>query len=147
MDLKISTKWNAHPLHLIEKPAISHTNFWDYVNSWKSLWKFWNGLLCRNKSDPSPLLNVAVYWRSSNTEACAKKLSQILANNIDNEGRVIGLRICVRYWWLRACIACFCFTYTVNSWSNFLIIFSTSWIYTIYLIKTKLSKPLNSLTY
>ena len=30
---------------------------------------------------------VAVYWQSSNTEACAKKLSQILANNIDNGGR------------------------------------------------------------
>ena len=29
--------------------------------------------------------------------ACAKKLSQILANNIDNGGREIGLRIYVRY--------------------------------------------------
>ena len=37
------------------------------------------------------------YWQSSNTEACAKKLSQILPNNIDNVGRVIGLRIYVRY--------------------------------------------------
>ena len=44
-------------------------------------------LPCKNKSDPFPLLNVAVYWQSSNTEACAKKLSQILANNIDNGGR------------------------------------------------------------
>ena len=31
-----------------------------------------------------PLLNVVVYWQSSNTEACVKKLSQMLANNIDN---------------------------------------------------------------
>ena len=38
------------------------------------------------KSDPFPFLNVAAYWRSSNTEAYAKKLSQILANNIDNGG-------------------------------------------------------------
>ena len=30
---------------------------------------------------------------------CAKKLSQILANDIDNGGRVIGLRIYVRYCW------------------------------------------------
>ena len=49
------------------------------------------------KSDPFPFLNVAAYWRSSNTEAYAKKLSQILANNIDNGGRGISLRIYVRY--------------------------------------------------
>ena len=46
--------------------------------------------------DPS-LLNVATYWQSSNTEACAKKLSQMLAKNIDNGGRGVGLRIYVRY--------------------------------------------------
>ena len=33
----------------------------------------------------------------SNTETCVKKLSQILANNIDNGGKRIGLRIYVRY--------------------------------------------------
>ena len=77
--------------------TISHINVWDQVNSWKNLWKFWNGPLCRNKSGPSPLLNVAVYWQSSDTETCVKKLSQILANNIDNGGRGIGLRIYVRY--------------------------------------------------
>ena len=77
--------------------TISHINYWDQVNSWKNLWKFWNGPLCRNKSGPSPLLNVAVYWQSSDTETCVKKLSQILANNIDNGGRGIGLRIYVRY--------------------------------------------------
>ena len=67
--------------------TISHINYWDQVNSWKNLWKFWNGPLCRNKSGSSPLLNVAVYWQSSDTETCVKKLSQILANNIDNGGR------------------------------------------------------------
>ena len=71
----------------LTKWAISHINYWDQVNSWKNLWKFWNGPLCRNKSGPSPLLNVAVYWQSSDTETCVKKLSQILANNIDNGGR------------------------------------------------------------
>ena len=75
----------------------SHTNYLNQVNSWKNLWKFWNGPLCRYKSGPFPLLNVAVYWKSSDTEACAKELSQILANNIDNENRVIGLRICLGY--------------------------------------------------
>ena len=33
-----------------------------------------------------PLLNVAGYWKSSNTEACVKILSQIIANSIDNGG-------------------------------------------------------------
>ena len=51
-----------------------------------NFWKFWNGSLCRNKLGPSPLLIVAAYWRSRNTESCAKKLSQILANNTDNGG-------------------------------------------------------------
>ena len=67
--------------------TISHINYWDQVNSWKNLWKFWKGPLCRDKSGPFPLLNVAGYWKSSNTEVCAKKLSQMLANNIDHRGR------------------------------------------------------------
>ena len=40
-----------------------------------------------NQAAHPPLLNVAVYWQSSNTEACVKKLSQILANNIENGRR------------------------------------------------------------
>ena len=68
------------------KATISDINYWDQVNSWKNLWKFLNGPLCRYKSDPFHLLNVAAYWKSSNTEACAKNLSQILANNNDNGG-------------------------------------------------------------
>ena len=64
----------------------SQINYWDQVNSWKNLWKFWNGSLCRNKSSPFSLLNVAAYWQSSNAEACAKKFSQILANNFNNGG-------------------------------------------------------------
>ena len=62
--------------------TISHINYWNQVNSWKKLWKFWNGPLYRNKTDPSPLLNVAGYWKRSNAKACNKKLCQILANNI-----------------------------------------------------------------
>ena len=93
----ISFLINYHSLVNCKGPAISHINYWDQVYSWKNLWEFWNGPLCRNKSGPFPLLNVAVYWQSSDTETCAKKLSQILANNIDNGGRGIGLRIYVRY--------------------------------------------------
>ena len=58
-----------------------------------------------------------------NTDACAKKLSQILANNIDNGGRGSGLRL-YEVLWLHACIACCYFIYTANSWSNILIHFS-----------------------
>ena len=45
-------------------------------------------------------------WKSSNTEACANRLSQILANSIDNGERGIGLRIYVRYCrcWIRLSI-------------------------------------------
>ena len=93
--------------NFVTKP---HINYWDQVNSWKNLWKFLNGPLCKSKSDPFPLLNVAEYWKSSNTETCAKTLSQIFANNIDNRGRGIGLRIYVRY-----CRS----IYVVNVWSIF----------------------------
>ena len=45
------------------------------------------------------MLNLAAYWKSSNTETCAKKLSQIFANN-NNNGynwrQDIGLRIYMR---------------------------------------------------
>ena len=65
--------------------TISHINYWDQVNTWKNFWKFRNSLLWRCKSGPSPLLNSTAYWKSSNTRACAKKLSQILAKTIDNK--------------------------------------------------------------
>ena len=35
-------------------------------------------------NQPLPPLNVEAYWKSSNTEACANNLFQILANNIGN---------------------------------------------------------------
>ena len=55
---------------------------------------------------PLPILKVAVYWKSSNTKACARKLSQIIANNIGNRGRGISLKIYVRYcnYELRICL-------------------------------------------
>ena len=63
----------------------------------EKLWKFLNGELCANTSGPSTLLNVAVYCKSSNAISCAKRLPQILANNSDNEGKDVGLRIYMRY--------------------------------------------------
>ena len=83
------------------EPTISHTNYWDQVSSWKNFWKFCNGSPCRNTSGLSPRINVAACWKSSSTEACAKKLSHLLANNIDNGKRRIGLIIYVGY-----CILC-----------------------------------------
>ena len=52
----------------------------------ENVWKFWNGSPLE-WLDPFPLLNVALYWKSSKAKACAKKLLQILANNIDNGAR------------------------------------------------------------
>ena len=46
---------------------------------------------------PFSLLNVVAFWQASDTKACAKKLSQILANNIDHGGRGISLTIYVGY--------------------------------------------------
>ena len=64
----------------------SHINYWDQVNFWKKFWKFWNDPSCRNKSAPFPLRNVVAYWKNINTEACANKLSQTLANNLHHRG-------------------------------------------------------------
>ena len=48
-------------------------------------------------SSQAPLhnFNAASYWKNSNTEVSVKKLSKILANNIDT-GEGFGLRIYVR---------------------------------------------------
>ena len=62
--------------------TISHINYWDQVNSWKNLWKFWNGPLCRNKSGPSPLLNVAVYWQSSDTKLVSRNCLRYLQTTL-----------------------------------------------------------------
>ena len=60
-------------------PTISHRNYWDQVNSWKIFRKFCSGPICKNKSGSFPQLDDSAYWKSSNTKACAKKLSQVLA--------------------------------------------------------------------
>ena len=103
IDKLILFSWIAFPHLIIDRYAaifqiclgsastISHINYWDQVNFWKNVWTFWNSPLCRSKSGPFLLLNVATYWQSSHTKACAKKLSQILANNIDHGRRGIGL--------------------------------------------------------
>ena len=94
---KIAGKQNFIQLTSSNFVTISYISYLDQVNSYKNFWTFWNGPLCRNKLDPCSPLNVAAYWQNSQTKACAKKLSQIFANNIDNGGRGIGLRICGRY--------------------------------------------------
>ena len=94
-DLKLSSNHPVTSQNYLKPPTISHINYWDQVGSCKSFWKFWNGPPCRNTLALFPLLNVAVNWQSSDTEACANKLSQILANNIDHGEREI--KIYVRY--------------------------------------------------
>ena len=53
MKMKMKMK-NRSDRYDINRPTISHINYWDQVNSWKNLWKFWNGPLCRNNHAPSP---------------------------------------------------------------------------------------------
>ena len=48
----------------------------------------------QKKCQALPLLNVAAYWKSSNTDVCARRLSQILTNNIDNEGKSTAQNLC-----------------------------------------------------
>ena len=43
------------------------------------------------------IVNAERCWKGSNAKAYNKKLSQILANSIDNGVRGVGLRIYVRY--------------------------------------------------
>ena len=43
--------------------TISHVNYRDQLNSWKNLWKFCNGPLCRNKSGPSPYVMLQLIRR------------------------------------------------------------------------------------
>ena len=91
--------------------TISHINYWDQVNSGKNLQKFWNYLLCRNKSAPLPLLNVAAYLKNSNTDACTKKLSwylgdvdsfqnlyEILWNNLNMQYSMVMFNFSVIHW-------------------------------------------------
>ena len=100
MFFKIPGKSNKYRFYLP-----SSLKFCDNI-SYKLLWpsqfleKFmeileWSTL--QKKIRPPSLLNAAAYWKSSNTEACANNLSQILANNIDNGGREIDFRIYVTY--------------------------------------------------
>ena len=71
-------------------PTISHINYWDQLNSWKTSWKLWNGLLCIRPPPPTP-------YFSTNTEAFAKKLPQLLTIKTDNRGSRIGLKFYVSY--------------------------------------------------
>ena len=77
------------------EPTISHINYWDQVAG--KIYENSGMVYFAEIKLPSPLLNVAAHWKSSNTEACAKNLSQILASNTDNGEQEIGLRIFVRY--------------------------------------------------
>ena len=56
----------------------------------------WNSALAHT-AEKNQATCPTVYWQSSNTKACGKKLSQILANGTDNGGMGIGLKIYVSY--------------------------------------------------
>ena len=93
--LKIAGKLNNYQLYLPNFLKFCDIISHKLLRPSQCLEKFME--ILEYKLDLFPLFHVAAYWKSSNSEACAKKRSQILANNIDNGGRGIGLRICVRY--------------------------------------------------
>ena len=73
-------------VYLIFPNSISHINYCAHVNSWKNFLKFWYDPLCRNKSGPSLLLNVAAYWKSCNTEVPRNCLRYLQTTLIMDEG-------------------------------------------------------------
>ena len=94
--LKIAGKSNNSRFDLILFDNISH-KLLRPSRLLGNLFKFLKFSLHGNKSGPFPLLNIAAYWKSSDSKACTKKLSQIRTTNNDNGGRGSSLRIYVRY--------------------------------------------------
>ena len=98
--LKIVGKSNNYEFYLPEFHKFCDNISYKLLKPSQFLEKFleileWSTL--QKKSGFFPLLNVAAYWQSSDTKACAKKLSHILANKINHGGRGIGLRVYVRH--------------------------------------------------
>ena len=77
--------------------AVSHITYWDQGSSLKNSGN--SGIFhCAEINPPFlPLLNVPAYWQSSNTKACANKMSQRLEIKVYNRGRGIRLGIYVSY--------------------------------------------------
>ena len=67
------------------------------------------------------LYSMLQYWQSSDTDAWGKKLSQILANNLDHGGRGIGLRICVRYCRSKLCCHFFQLSFVWGKWDELVL--------------------------
>ena len=85
--LKITGKPSNDQFHLPNILQICHNISHNLLRAnlfLKNIWKFMNDPLFRYKSDPFSLFNVAAYWKGSNTETCAKTLSQIITSNSDN---------------------------------------------------------------
>ena len=77
--------------------TISHINYRDQVNSWKNLWKFWNGPLCRNKSGPSPYSMLQDIGRVATLNLVPRNCLKYLQTTLIMGGGGIGVRIYVRY--------------------------------------------------
>ena len=88
----MKTAWITHCSKLLTIHDLSHLKYLTKITETNSIPGKNSGNygmihLAEIYTDPSSLLNVAVYWQSSNTKACTKKLPQILANNVDKAGR------------------------------------------------------------
>ena len=71
--------------------TISHINYLDQLNSWNNFLKFWNGLLCRNKSGPYPLHNLEVFGRVAASKLVPRNCLRYLQTTlIMGEGRLLS---------------------------------------------------------
>ena len=73
------------------------------------------------------LYSMLQYWQSSDTDAWGKKLSQILANNLDHGGRGIGLRIYVRYCRSKLCCHFFQLSFVWGKWDELVLTTLALW--------------------
>ena len=73
------------------------------------------------------LYSVLQYWQSSDSDAWGKKLSQILANNIDHGGRGIGLWIYVRYCRSKGCCHFFQLSFAWGKWDELVLTTLALW--------------------
>ena len=74
--------------------TISHINYWDQVNSWKNLWKFWNGPLCRNKSGSSPYSMLQYIGRVATPKLVSRNCLRYLQTTLIMRGGGLVSELC-----------------------------------------------------
>ena len=114
--------------------TIPYINYWDQVNSWKKVWKFWNGSFCRNKSSRLPYSLLQYIGRVATWKFVPRNC---LRYNIDNGEK--GL--VPEFMWGIALFFIFLFIYLFFWWMfkffyfHFCLFFIYVFIYLLFLTK------------